>query len=137
LAAISKLQLFAGNGWLSSLFLIPETKVVLNFSQRPDKLKTINKLNRAIVELNNRYLSNSLTESLKTELDYKISGLKNLIDELTIGSEDLFDCELLILYPLEYRRQVYETFKLSSIYVNKLFFQQLTSYMDFLPWNFK
>ena len=137
LAAISKLQLFAGNGWLSSLFLIPETKVVLNFSQRSDKLKTINKLNRAIVELNNRYLSNSLTESMKTELDYKISGLKNLIDELTIGSEDLFDCELLILYPLEYRRQVYETFKLSSIYVNKLFFQQLTSYMDFLPWNFK
>ena len=136
-ATIYKLPLFSSNAWLSDLFSLDDVKVSLTFCRKKDKVKVMNSLNKATVELSDRYISKTATESVRTDLDYKIGGIKNLIEELSIGSEDLYDIELLLFFPEKLTQKVKETFKTANIYINTLTFNQGNAYYNFQPFDFK
>ena len=131
--SISQLGVFSTNGWLYEIFHMPDVKITMNFRIIQDKLKVLKSIDKSLVELEAQYSNPKNTASQKTDLDYKIESLKNLIEDLKIGTQELHDFQLYVMCDKDDVKKVLETFKNCGVYSTKLLFKQKMAYYDALP----
>ena len=131
--SISQLGVFSSNAWLYEIFHMQDIKVVLNFRIIQDKGKVLRSIDKSLVELEAQYSNPKITASQKTDLDYKIESLKNLIEDLKIGTQELHDFQLYVMCDKNDVKKVLETFKNCGVYSTKLLFKQKMAYYDTLP----
>ena len=131
--SISQLGVFSTNAWLYEIFHMPDVKITMNFRIIQDKLKVLKSIDKSLVELEAQYSNPKNTASQKTDLDYKIESLKNLIEDLKIGTQELHDFQLYVMCDKDDVKKVLETFKNCGVYSTKLLFKQKMAYYDALP----
>ena len=131
--SISQLGVFSSNAWLYEIFHMPDVKITMNFRIIQDKLKVLKSIDKSLVELEAQYSNPKNTASQKTDLDYKIESLKNLIEDLKIGTQELHDFQLYVMCDKDDVKKVLETFKNCGVYSTKLLFKQKMAYYDALP----
>ncbi len=131
--SISQLGVFSSNAWLYEIFHMSNIKITMNFRIIQDKAKVLRSIDKSLIELEAQYSNPKNTQSQKTDLDYKIESLKNLIEDLKIGSQELHEFQLYVMCDKDEVKKVLETFKNCGVYSSKLLFKQKIAYYDSLP----
>ncbi len=132
---IDSLPLYCVNNWLYGLFSVPNTKVTLNFNVSSNKTKIIRNVDKTIMELQTRLEAKKITPSKVTELQTQIDSLMHLINQLKLDAEELHNVNIYVLAPESEIKHVKEALKNISCMMNTLPFEQLTSFINCMPYN--
>ncbi|MCL2522820.1 MAG: ATP-binding protein [Erysipelotrichales bacterium] len=135
IATLGKLSMFCANAWLSALTSIQNTKVVISFSGHADVNKVKKNIDRSILELKSRMEEKNITESIRNQLDYDIASYLNLLTDIQFNGDSVLTFSLFILYPAHEQKRVEETFKDSTIHINRLMFKQLPAFLEMMPYS--
>lgn len=130
---VGEYPFFVADSWGWELFSIPNTKVTLNFNVA-EKKNVYKHINRSIAELQSQYADRKAGEVEKKDCEDKVAALTNLIDQLRHDREQLHNVGLYIICDADKENVVEERFKNSGLFLDPLFFKQMESYIQMLPY---
>ncbi len=126
--AIIDYPLDVPNAWAVPFFDMANTKVVVNLTPQK-KEKSEQTIDRAIVELEARM--NSTFKSSKTiELTTQRDTLRELMNDLKVGNEDLYDVHIHIMCQEAMKKDVRSTLKQNGFKYSEMFGRQVDAFVS-------
>lgn len=132
IATIGRFPVFAeGNYWASELMSVENTVAVININQanKEDVTKSINK---TIRETRYRYISEK-DESMKQDLQIQNEALLMLLQQFSLGNEEVHNCNFYIMYNDSEAQKVRKTYQGKGYVLNRLNFRQMEAFLSMLP----
>lgn len=116
------------DAWLTQIFRKQETIILLSFYKITDNVKIRRQLDRTIIELKAQLDDKNQGESKKVELQQKLARTQSLIDDLTNGTEKLFNLEVSVLIQEKEAKQFLNDMKIRNLIFSSNYFNQLTTF---------
>ncbi len=126
--AIIDYPLDVPNAWAVPFFHMANTKVVVNLTPvQKDKAEHV--IDRSIVELEAR-MSSTFKSSKAIDLQTQHQTLKDLMSDLKVGNEDLYDVRIHIMCQEAMKKDVRTTLKQSGFKYSEMFGRQVDAFIS-------
>ena len=125
---ITDYPLNVANAWAYPFFNLTSTKIVMNLRPiKPDKAEK--QLDRAIAELEGR-LNGIFKSSKQIEVETQLRTLRELISDLKIGNEYLYNCNIHIMAEEGVKKEVRGVLKQFGFKYSEMFGRQVESFVS-------
>jgi len=116
------------NAWAIPFFEMANTKVVVNLTPlQKDKAERV--MDRSIVELEAR-MSSTFKSSKSIDLQTQHQTLKDLMSDLKVGNEDLYDVRIHIMCEEAMKKDVRTTLKQNGFKYSEMFGRQVDAFVS-------
>lgn len=126
--AISDYPLEVPNAWAVPFFRMANTKVVVNFEPM-NRDKSEKAIDRSIVELEARMRS-TFKSSKQIDLQTQHDTLRNLMEDLKVGNEDLYDVHIHIMCQENMKKDVRTILKQNGFKYSEMFGRQVDAFVS-------
>ena len=116
------------NAWAIPFFRMSNTKVVVNMTPM-HKDKSEKTIDRSLVELEAR-LNNTFKSSKQIDLQSQQETLRNLLNDLKLGNEDLFDVRIHIMCQENMKKDVRSILKQNGFKYSEMFGRQVDAFIS-------
>ena len=126
--AITDYPLEVDNAWGAPLFMLGETNVVCNFKPIPKAIGE-KKLDRSIIEMESQ-LEKSVKSSKKIEQETQLKTVKQLLQMLKTGNEQLFEVNIHLCCEEHAKKEVRAILKQNGYKYSEMFGRQVDAFVS-------